>query len=515
MPDDSTRRDVLKAAGLAGAGALGSLAGCTGGDGDGGDGGSGQQTDTSAEEKKQEGASSFFGGTETETEGSESTETADGGGGGETVTLDFWSGLAAESRLTKEHFNSEMKRFEEMKGNVEIKMEMISYGDMTQKISTVVQGGNPPDLGEPGSAGIQFYLKDQVVDHGPYIEEAEGIPDNWTAATLDAAKFRGDWWATGQNRHNVTLLTLRPKMFKQVGIDSPDQVKTWTDFRRALNNIQEEYPDAWAFEETGAFYDLEAYWGEARTAWTDGKDPWIRGDPSDPTVLVGEEGRTDGMIKNTIDLSKTYSSPKSPDRADEEIPPLMLTDKVASMTSGLGTAQRWKAVKEDLEYGWDGDVWMGPDPKLDPNYGDEFDIPELSGHEGQHGGHAWALLMQKQIFSGSDHPDLAWDLARFTNVDEDFIVPLVGDIYTAIPSYVPYMDRVIEEYDPTQMHQAQIDAINEYGPQYSTTGAAWDLDNTDPIRWTAINETISQAMAGQYTIDETPGLIRERIMENL
>lgn len=186
----------------------------------------------------------------------------------------------------------------------------------------------------------------------------------------------------------------------------------------------------------------------------------------------------------------------------------MLTDQIASMPSGLGTAQRWIDVKEDVEFGWDGDVWMGPHPRVDPNYGDEFGIEELAGVEGEHGGHAWALLMQKQIYKESSNPDIAWELAKFTNLDEDFVLPLVGKKYTAIPSYVPYLQRVVDEWDPVQIHAAQIGAMETYGPQYSTTGAAWDLDATDPIRWTELSQTISEGMAGQHDIEEAPGLIR-------
>ena len=232
-------------------------------------------------------------------------------------------------------------------------------------------------------------------------------------------------------------------------------------------------------------------------------------------MQVGKNDQTDGMIKNTIDLAKTYSSPDASQRNDEEIPPLMLTDRVGSMTSCLATIQRWKAVKQDVTFGWDGDVWTGPHPKLDANYGEEFDIEELAGHEGQHGGHAWALLTQKQIFEQSEHPDLAWDLAYYTNANEKFILPLVGEVYTSLPSYQPYLEKLLQEYDFPQMHQAQIEAAQKYGEQYAVTGAGWDQKDTNKLRWTDLNQTISQAMAEQHAVDEAPGLIRERMLGTL
>jgi hypothetical protein len=125
------------------------------------------------------------------------------------------------------------------------------------------------------------------------------------------------------------------------------------------------------------------------------------------------------------------------------------------------------------------------------------------------------LLTQKQVFANSEYPDVAWDLAYYTNANESFVLPLVGEIYTSLPSYAPYHQKLLDQYDPVQMHQAQIEAAGEYGPQYSVTGAAWDLDGTNQLRWTDLNETISQAMAGQHAVEETPGVIRERMMTTL
>jgi ABC-type glycerol-3-phosphate transport system substrate-binding protein len=508
---DPSRRDILKTTGgFAGASALGALAGCTGDDG--GDGGEGGGDDGTPDDG---GGTVAIGGdtTQEDEETEEATETE--GGGQETATIQFLSGLAAESGATREHVESGVADFESMQGNVEVNLQVVSYGDRNDKISSTVASGNAPDLAESGAGGIGVFQDGRVVDHGRYIEATEDLPDNWTEATRETAQFRGEWWSAGQNRQGTTMMCVRPKLFKSVGVTDPSELSTWTGFRRAVEKVDEEYPGTHAFEQTGINYDLESYWGEARTAYTDGADPWIRGDPEDPQVLVGDADRTDGMIKNTIDMARSYSSEESAGRTDEEIPPLMLTDKVGSMTSCLATIQRWKAVTEDVEFGWDGDVWTGPHPRLDPNYGDEFGIEELAGHEGQHGGHAWALLTQKQVFETSDHPDVAWDLAYYTNANEEFILPLVGNIYTSLPSYQPYQSKLLEQFDPPQMHQAQIEAAQEYGPQYSVTGASWDLDNTNKLRWTDLSETISQAIAGQHSIEETPGIVRERMLTTI
>lgn len=498
MPDkdsSKSRRQLLKQAGTATAGAaLASMAGCSSsGNGDSGGGGGGGGDDS----------------TDTGSDG------GGGGGGSESVTVTFWSFLAAENAQTQEHFNSSMKTFEEKKGNVTVNLQAMNSSDLTGKIASTVNSGNAPDLSEHGSAGLEFYLNDQAADHAAYFEET-GLAEEYTQANVDSAKFRGEFWTGGGNRHLTSLLAVRPKMFKDVGVSDPSGLETWTDFRRALEKIDEQNSNVHAYEETGTPNDLESYWGQARTAFTEGEDPWIDGDPTDPNVKPGDNPRTDGMIKNCVDLARTYSSSESASRGDEEIPSLMLTDRVASFTYGLGSPVRYRSVKEDATFGWDGDIWQGPNPKLDPNYGDEFGIDELAGKEGQHGGHLWALEFMKQVMAQSDVKDAAFELLTYTNTSEDHNLELLTEFYPATSSYKPLNQKIINNMsDLPQIQQAIYEMPREYGTQYNTTGAPWDVRGTDKIRWEDINQTISQAIAGQHEIGATPGIVRDRITTTL
>ena len=192
-PSEASRREFLKITeGLAGAGALGTLAGCIGGS-DGDDSG-----------------------------GSPTS------GGTETATIQFLSGLAAESSATKDHVNSGVRDFESKKGDVKVDLQVTSYSDLGNKISSTVQAENPPDLAESGSTGITFFQQDKVVDHGSYIEGTENLPDSWTKATQETARYRGEWWSAGQNRQGTTMLAVRPKLFKSAGVEDPSQLATWT-----------------------------------------------------------------------------------------------------------------------------------------------------------------------------------------------------------------------------------------------------------------------------------------------
>jgi len=499
-----SRRTILKGTGaLASIGALGGLAGCSG-DGD--------DTDTSGGDDSGDG----------ETDGGDGgTDSGDGGdsGGSETITVDFWTFLAAENSATQDRYPKNMSTFESQHENVQVNLNAVNSGDLSQQLPSAVQAGNAPALAESGSEGITFWQNDAVADHNAYIEET-GIASDYTAANIASGKFRGDWWSGGGNRHLISLLSVRPEFFKDAGVESPEDLRTWTQFRRALDTIAENNPNVWAYEETGVGGDLESYWGYARTAYTEGADPWIRGDPTDPDILIGEKDRTDGMIKNCIDLADTYSSDESASRGDEELPSLMLTDQAGSFLYGLGSPIRYRSVKDDVTFGWDGDIWQGPHPRLDANYGDEFGIDELAGHEGEHGGHLWSLEFQLQAFDQGQSDalqDAAFDLMTFINTSEEHNIPLLVDDYPAVGAYGPVNQTIIDEFadDLPQIQQNLYTLPDEFGSQYNTTGAEWDVGGTAQIRWTDINETISEAIAGQHTKDETPGLIRERVQTTL
>jgi ABC-type glycerol-3-phosphate transport system substrate-binding protein len=484
VEDDPSRRDVLKSTGAAAsAGAMGSLAGFLGDDLD--------QTgrgDTAAKQP---------------------------------VTVSYWSAHAAENTRVRNYFQESMKNFQDQEGDVQVDLQPVSYGDMKQRIVSAVEGGNPPDAAESGTAGLPFFFNDVVPDHGQFLEETEGLPGNWTQAAKDAANFRGTWWSAGPNHHTGTMLGVRPKFFKEVGVNDPEQLNDWTGFRQALEQIKEQFPNTWAYEETGVYNDLESYWGQARTAYTGGSDPWFGGEnpwqDAQQNLRIGSDPRTDGMIINTVDLANAYSSSQAASRGDEEIPSLMLTDRVASYTYGVGNAPRYQAVKDDVTFGWDGDIYQRPIPKLDPNYGNEFGISQLADEEGEHGGHLWGLEYSRQVFNQSQNPDKAWSLLAYTLTDPFHNVQMFGELYPALASFQPLNQQIQDEYGDQlpQIQQAMYDAIVEYGSQYNTTGAVWDLRGTDQIRWTDVNQTISQSIAGDRSAQDTPGTVRDRVTQTL
>jgi ABC-type glycerol-3-phosphate transport system substrate-binding protein len=512
-----SRRKFMKTAAV---GALGALAGCSGGDGggDGGDGGDGGATDTPTD-------SDGGGG-----DGGDDTTTA---GEAEPVEISYWSSDRTHNPTAREWFPNTIDKFEENFSDENVTINLTTYapGDLTEKIQTAVQQGNPPGM---AGATETFWREGTLYDVASYWDEYPELSntDNAPASMLAAAKYRGAFMGGPDHTTPITTAVV-PKWFKEVGYE-PEDLTTWTGFRRALEDIKSDTDVEFAYEETGTKFDLETYWGQARTAYTDGTDPWMdvvdEGSPSDPVLKIGEEPATDGMIHNCLDLADNYSSPNAASRGDEEIPNMFFTDRVASMTYGVGGFQRYQTVKEDATFGWDGDVYEFADPKLDPNYGDEFGdgtgMSQLAGIEGERGGHMWAgaLGQFKQGLPDTQrHHDMGWNwnLWLDTSIISDWHIPRwYGFAYPRAISWFPaydaarsYMEQ--ELGNVPQVWDAGNTAMQEWADQFQATGQPWDVGGRDEIRWNNINGTISETMAGQHDRSEVVSLIRERVETTL
>jgi len=75
------------------------------------------------------------------------------------------------------------------------------------------------------------------------------------------------------------------------------------------------------------------------------------------------------------------------------------------------------------------------------------------------------------------------------------------------------MTDVFEEQgDVPQPTALMPELLDEYGSNYSTTGAAWDVTNTGEIRGTSISQTLSDGLSGEYDgADATIQAMRDNI----
>lgn len=238
-PTNETRRQLLKGFAVAATtGALGSLAGCNESDDEGGAGFGGDGKTDSVE--------SGGGGTS-----SLETRESDGGGGSEEVTLTFMTPDPTESSGHKSFYQDQMNKFEEKQGGVSIDFQGIGWGTLWEKLPAMASSGDLPDVSMSGAVGLQLGLEqDVLIDHGSFIEETEGLPEKLVSAHVETMNYRDSWWTAGSHYTQATMLGIRPKFFKEVGVSDPSDIDTWSGFRQAVDEIDKQFSNVNAFEAT-------------------------------------------------------------------------------------------------------------------------------------------------------------------------------------------------------------------------------------------------------------------------
>ncbi|HET7323499.1 MAG TPA: carbohydrate ABC transporter substrate-binding protein, partial [Halococcus sp.] len=167
-------------------------------------------------------------------------------------------------------------------------------------------------------------------------------------------------------------------------------------------------------------------------------------------------------------------------------------------------------------HGGDGDIMALPTPKVDPDYGKKVGISDLEGVKGEHGGQVWAFEQLHAVYNvDKKEQQKAWDLLHFMLTDKDFVLPAWGKYYGATPGYQPLLDDLKQKYDLSQLINQELGLINEYGDQYQSTGASWDVTSTSQLRWQALNNTISKGLAGQIPAEKVPSEVRKNMLNTL
>jgi hypothetical protein len=103
----------------------------------------------------------------------------------------------------------------------------------------------------------------------------------------------------------------------------------------------------------------------------------------------------------------------------------------------------------------------------------------------------------------------------YVNRDPEFVLPYLGEVQTTAPAVTELLEPLRSQYEIAQPQEVLFDVLEEWPDQYQPTGAEWDVPNTGQIRFTDINETISQALSGQIEKSQAPKTIRSKIMSSL
>jgi multiple sugar transport system substrate-binding protein len=165
------------------------------------------------------------------------------------------------------------KKFQAEHPNIKVKFVNIPAEGASQKLTTQIAGGNPPDAAylDAGTTA-DFASRGALVNLDNYIERTpEQKPDDYVKAFKGSAEYEGSMYALPFDGESTGLF-YRTDMFKAAGISEPP--KTWDEFEadaaKLTNPAKKQYGFAlFAPSPESAYYWYPWLWQAGGTLLSD------------------------------------------------------------------------------------------------------------------------------------------------------------------------------------------------------------------------------------------------------
>src|SRR3954451_4125162 len=142
-----------------------------------------------------------------------------------TVTFSSWVGADPTMKKFAADFHKEHP-------NITIKFQNVNADNASQKLTTQIAGGNPPDVAYvDASATSDFASRGALVNLDNYISRSSIVkPDDYVDAFKTFVTYDGPLWGLPIDGESTGLF-YRKDLFAAAGIDGPPT--TWDEFQAA------------------------------------------------------------------------------------------------------------------------------------------------------------------------------------------------------------------------------------------------------------------------------------------
>jgi len=286
-----------------------------------------------------------------------------------TVTFSSWVGSDPTMKKLAADFHKEHP-------NITIKFQNVSADNASQKLTTQIAGGNPPDVAYvDASATSDFASRDALVNLDSYISRSSIVkPDDYVDAFKTFVTYDGHLWGLPIDGESTGLF-YRTDLFKAAGIAGPPT--TWDEFLADAQKLTDPAKKQ---------YGYEVFAPEAAYYWY----PWLYQAGGD---LLSPDGK-----------SVTFDSPEAQTAADYYVnlakysPPDYLNSN--SYDGRVAFAQGQVAMY--MAGSWLAGTLHSEDPKIDDKWST---APLPSGAAGCKTTIAGDSLI---LLNHSANPDAAW-----------------------------------------------------------------------------------------------------------
>jgi multiple sugar transport system substrate-binding protein len=130
-------------------------------------------------------------------------------------------------------------QFQELHPNITVEFQGIPAEEMTDRLTTQIAGGNPPDTAFiDQSAVVDFASRNALVDLSPYVEKSTAVRrDDYVDAFLNASLWDDKMYGLPYDGE-TTGLFYRTDLFEAAGITEPP--KTWEELEAAAQALTTE-----------------------------------------------------------------------------------------------------------------------------------------------------------------------------------------------------------------------------------------------------------------------------------
>jgi multiple sugar transport system substrate-binding protein len=186
------------------------------------------------------------------------------------VTVTFSSWVGGDPTMKKMAAD-----FHKLHPNITIKFQNVSADNASQKLTTQIAGGNPPDVAYvDASATADFASRQALVNLDDYIARSSVVKlDDYVDAFKTFVTYDGHVWGLPIDGESTGLF-YRKDMFAAAGIDAPP--KTWDEFKADVVKLTDPANKKYGYE---VFAPESAYY------WY----PWLYQAGGD---LLSDDGKT-------------------------------------------------------------------------------------------------------------------------------------------------------------------------------------------------------------------------------
>jgi multiple sugar transport system substrate-binding protein len=248
--------------------------------------------------------------------------------------------LSYYSAQTGPIFEAIAKEFEAKNPDIDIQIEVVSWDNLEQKLTTDVAGGTAPDISIIGTRWLAGYVKEGIAEPLDRYMAPE-FKAKFIDTFMSPSVFDGETYGLPVAA-SARAMYYNKAMFEQAGITAPPA--TWNELKAAAAKIAVLGDDIYGFGLQGKEIETDAYWYYA--LWTHGGELLVDG----KSGIASEAGiNAASLYKSMIDDGLTQPGVTGYSR--EGLQDLFKQGRLGILLTGPWLRGQLKDEAPDIDYG--------------------------------------------------------------------------------------------------------------------------------------------------------------------